>query len=525
VFHLENYLLAGLWKVLPNALLLSALRNLEFVFLSAFLPFALTVLLTRKPAYGHIAALFSFTEAAHQFKGIYPYQVFADFNSDGHIGAHVAVLILVLLLAGAWRWGGFLWGLLPAIHPTMAIIVWPWAAAYFLRFKRLLPADRKRLLWSAAAGVAICGALAVVIWYTAPSIVPVWPYEKHANGAAIYWQFEQTTDAHRTKLPLRSLGYTLNPIALFCLIYLVNWRNRESKDIMRGLLLASVFIWAYVAGAGVFQRLTGWLPTPIQVSMPGRFANLSAMMLIPLGVAAIARIRAAPAILAVLLVVESVLTPYNADALKIYFMFLIWGAALAVHIYKRVWDDRQTWLPPNWLPGLACLVTALACLGVPVNSAWTARASHAVPGYRFLPSYQQLGAWLNAHASADEPILVPSGPPTELQPKIDRPVLMELETLYMMTYMPEMASFVGPMARDLYGLDYLDQRRLTPLLQNGRVYPGSKTLNAVWTSRTAEEWNALGRKYHFRYVLSGGDVPLQVTPVFWGPRWTVYSIQ
>jgi hypothetical protein len=51
-FNLPTYLAAAIWTVAPDPWLISAVRNLLHLFCSAFLPFALTVLLTR-PWAGH----------------------------------------------------------------------------------------------------------------------------------------------------------------------------------------------------------------------------------------------------------------------------------------------------------------------------------------------------------------------------------------------------------------------------------------------------------------------------------------
>ncbi len=527
VFNLPTYLLAGLWALRPDPIFLSAIRNWLFMFLSAFVPFALTAALTRRPAWGHVAALFTLSEAAHQFRGIYPSQIFPDFNSDGHVGAHAAMLIVALLLAASWKWGGLLLGLLPAIHPTMAIIVWPWSLCYlFFKGRTLAPDVRKRLFLSIGTGLAICGALGVFILLTAPPLVAPPPYDSHANGPLIYRLFETTSDAHRRPLPMVSLGYLVNPLALFGLIAILAWKDGKSKAMARWLFLLGICIWGYVDGAWLFQRIAGWLPLPVQISMPGRYANLSAMLLIPLGVAIIARVRQAPAIFTALILVQAACTPYYHDFLKRYFIVLIWGAALAAHIYlRRRKASAHGFELPSWCAPAAFLLAVLVSLGIPFNAAWAERASQQNPGYRIQPYDHQLNAWLAAHASADDAILVPTGPASELQSKTGRPVMMELETIYFMTYKPDLAPVIGSMARDFYGLDYADPAHLAPLLQGGRFTPGSPHVTAAWQSKTVEEWRDLSRKYNFHLVLSLTAVPLPLSPVLPGPRWTLYSIE
>ena len=408
----------------------------------------------------------------------------------------------------------------------MAIIVWPWSVCYlFIKGRRLAPGDRKRLLLSIGAGLAICGALGVFILLSVPAAATPPPYDSHTNGPLIYRQFEATSDAHRQPLPMISMGYLVNPVALFALIALFAWKEGESKEMALWLLLLGILIWGYVDSTWLFQRIAGWLPLPVQISMPGRYANLSAMLLIPLGVAIIARVRLAPAIFTALLLIQAVCTPYYHDFLKRYFIVLIWGAAVAGHLYLRRRKSTRTLAIPSWCAPAAFLLAVLVSLGIPLDAAWVERRSQQNPGYRLQPYDHQLIAWLAAHASPDEPILVPTGPASELQSKTGRPVMMELETLYLMTYRPDLAPVIGSMARDFYGIDYTDPSRLAPLLQRGRFSPGSSRVTAAWQSKTVEEWRRLSQKYNFRLVLSLTAVPLPLSPVLPGPRWTLYSIE
>ena len=526
VFNLPTYLLAGLWALRPDPIVLSALRNWIFAFLSAFVPFSLAAVLTRKPAWGHAAALLTFSEASRRFAGRYPTMVFPNFNSDGHMGSHAAVLIVVLLIAGLWRWGGTLLGLLPAIHPTMAVIVWPWSICYFfLVWRSMDRRDRKRLLLSICAGLTICGALAGFIALTAAPANPAPPYDSQANGPLIYHQFEVTTDAHREPFVAISYGYLGLPLMLFGLMALCAWKNDASTKVLTGLLLLSLLVWAYVGGTWLLQRITHWLPLFVQISMPARFSNLSIPLVIPLAVAAIARVRPAPGLIAALLLIQAVFTLRDYNALPLYFIFAIAGAAVVAHLYLRAPQlFRRVPAMPSWCAPVSFLLAMLVSLGIPSDSAWVLRSLRPGRGYRFQPYDRQLNAWLAEHASPDEFILVPTGPPSELQVKTGHPVMMELETLYLMTYKPDLAPVIGAMARDFWGLDYTNPARLASLMSYGRIFSASPPLTTAWLSKTADEWRLLGRKYKFRLVLSLTQAPLPLVKALPGPQWTLYTI-
>ncbi len=567
VFNLPTYFLAGLWKLIPSAVFLSALRNCVFVFLSVFVPFAMTVVLTHRPGWGFIAATLSLSETAREFQGTYPIFFYPEFASDGHIGAHMAVLIVVLLLGGAWRWGGFFLGLLPAIHPTMAAIVWPWSICYFyLAAHRIAAGEKRRLYLFICGGLAVCGALACLVFWSASNAGSPPPYESHANGGIIYHLFEATTDTHRRPLPMSSLGYSIHPLALFALIGLLFWKPRsefgasDEREKALGLLVIGILVWAYVyLGSAYFHNSSGRLAQWVQISMPGRFSNLTALLIIPLSIAQIARSDRAPILCTVLLLLQAGFGLWDRDYLRMNLLFVILGAAFATHAYLSG-KGLARWKALLAL-GIVAVPSAFLyfargekgivylCFGLLLATAvfyalrvnlprWSLVASVllavvpslAVPlkqldGQHITPYDHQLSAWLTEHAAPDEPIITPMGPLSEFQLKTGHPVMMEVETLYLMTYMPALAPVIGDMARDLYGVDYSDPSQLARVTTNGRIFLGSTPVSKAWQSKTAEDWKHAGQKYNFRLVLSLNIVPIPLKPVLPGPRWTLYVIE
>ena len=102
-YSLPNYLWAALWRLLPDAVMLSALRNFLFVFVSVFTPFAFGLLLTGQPVWGHFAAVLTVTEAGLRIQGFYPLWVFPDIASHGQIGLETALLTAARVAAASAR--------------------------------------------------------------------------------------------------------------------------------------------------------------------------------------------------------------------------------------------------------------------------------------------------------------------------------------------------------------------------------------------------------------------------------------
>src|SRR4029077_4819314 len=223
-----NYVAAALWKLLPSALFLSAIRDVLFVFSSAFSAFAVGLLLTRRPFWCHLAATVALTETGVRLWGNYPMWIFPDGYSHGHLGLQAAVIIPALLLAGCWGTGGLLLGLLPTLHFSMVTAVWPWSLC-FLSFSRARPrgADRKRLIAGLCAGLALCAILGFAIFVRTQGTASAPPYNVQPDGGLVYKNFTALTDYHRRPFTFISLGYL---VALVAFIALGEVLLKESKD-------------------------------------------------------------------------------------------------------------------------------------------------------------------------------------------------------------------------------------------------------------------------------------------------------
>src|SRR5262245_25188308 len=125
---LGNQIAALQWKILPNLTLLSGSRNFLVMWGNLWVPFALTLLLSRLVPAAALAAALSLTEMSANLQGLYPLTTWPMTWSHGNIGNHAAALTVVLVLLRSWMSAGVFLGLLPVIHFAMVPVVWPWAA-------------------------------------------------------------------------------------------------------------------------------------------------------------------------------------------------------------------------------------------------------------------------------------------------------------------------------------------------------------------------------------------------------------
>lgn len=177
---------------------------------------------------------------------------------------------------------------------------------------------------------------------------------------------------------------------------------------------------------------------------------------------------------------------------------------------------------------LAALATPRAA-GAALVALGLSLSALSLPGHRGIEPWQrptafdaQLRSWLDRNALPDEPVLH-AVTYEELQPRIGRPMLFHWTTLYLMTYMPDLAPVINAMTRDLFGVDYARPETI-PACEGPQGQVRCAAWLRAWPGRGAREWQALRDKYGVRFVLSPNDVPLRLKAVLRGEAWSLYEI-
>jgi hypothetical protein len=125
----------------------------------------------------------------------------------------------------------------------------------------------------------------------------------------------------------------------------------------------------------------------------------------------------------------------------------------------------------------------------------------------------------------DEMLLPAVFPRSALQATTGHPVLVDLDTLWIMTYMPSQAGVIADLVREVYGVDYADRRALEAMAdEDGRVAVRSPSWLALWTARTEADWGELAGRYGFRYVLAPSGTELALPVRVSGPVWTLFEV-
>ena len=604
-FSLPNYFSAGMWVALSDTLVISAFRNWLFLFLSVYSVFVVAAVLTGRSLWGYVAGTVLVLETLLRFRGLYPMWVFPSFYSNGHVGLHVSVLSVGLLIGGCVRSGGFLVGLLPSIHATMALMIWPWAGLYMLLGVSTWKI-RRRLLSGALPGIVIGLLLAGLIVLLKPTAPAAPPYDVTIGGAALLEHY--TATSHRAPIQLLSFAYLVNPVAFFVLVGLLWRRGRPTTDAARtdgsdhgsetvrasgtvwgSLLLLGLVIWTYIFGTELYRELGGTLPAVVRTSMPGRFSNITAVLLVPIAVSAcalaLARLRsweqtAGLVLVAILMAAAAmlalgVLPGSGRPLVSRNLLFILWGVALGLMIAASanrseriqslvgvsliagslalLWSSTRvaayfvlasggSWFVVACVPAILARLdreparlsralrgalmgaVAVACLAALPGRAADRLAPERLRWDAISEDDREMRRWLSANTESDELILTAYyWWRAEAQAKMGRPVLMEMETLFLVTYMAGLAPVLDMMTRDLYGVQFGQTADF-----EGPCVVSVSEWCAVWLDRwrdrSREEWRSLGRKYDFRLVMSPSEIDLDLDLKVAGPVWNLYSI-
>ncbi len=279
-FSLQTYGSALLFLLGAGPTLLCGLRNVLFLAATVMPIFLLTTLFTRRAIWGHMAVLLALGGIYLEFDGSYPIAVWPNLFSNGHIGGGYALLTLWALIAGHWRCGFFMLGLMPCVHVGQMPVLLGVAALHAARtWRRGHRRELARALGYAALGLAVCAA-----FYLGKLCLAVAPptqgaYYADADPWPIWRGYTAWHDIHRAVPP--GNGHVVLVGMLLITAMAAYWEaHRQKKGQKTG---TGAIFWLFLYGAGTaavvwgvmaIHRLMGPnIPFPFIAWMPYRLIN------------------------------------------------------------------------------------------------------------------------------------------------------------------------------------------------------------------------------------------------------------
>ena len=569
-YSIQTYTAAALLWLAPGPAVVCGSRNILFLMATVLPPFLVGALLTRRALWGHVAAVLILAGIHLEFDSTYPQFVWPAMFSNGHVPMGYALAALALLFAGYWRVGYFLIGLMPCIHlgqtPALFLFMllfsaWAWSSG---QRPHLIQAVR----WG-MAGLALCAAL----WLLQRPLVPPTPtggvYSSDIDADAFWKTLTFYHDAHRG-VPVTGNSH----IALVGMLLMSAAAARlERREKGRWgpwagwaayTACVAAVVWPILAahiamGPDTPRILVSWLPYRLMLHVPplvvaGVVAVLSEKGLRTRG-------RATPlavllsACLAYLLIRPVLGHLAGPDLYGRYLgtgamvFYPLCGAALT-GLFLRLQSDRSFATPWAFmcLAGLAGLAAyhqfGAACLICGAAAAFAAKAlaksrlkgmlesklqGTATAGLCLLmvaallfgqwrtrgplpstPFQRNVAQYLAGRGEADAMLV---GPPTAftLQACTGHPVMTPTTIHEWVGYMPSLAPAIHSIYVDIYGKRYDVPPR-----------PDDRNWLEVWEARPGTEWQSLGDRFLFRYVIAPKPATLDLPVVVDGEHERLY---
>jgi len=442
---------------------------------------------------------------------VYPVMLLDTHHNYGALGLSMLVLVAALLGARCFRLGGFLLGLAPAVHPSLA--VWVGLAmlmAFLWDFRGLVSEFRPGLKYFLIGGAISAISLAAQVLFISRSL----PVDLHMS-AAYFRAFVNVWDEHRRSVQMSQAGVIVN---WACLGIALVWLKLFKSDLSaaRQFFLRTV---AAAAALGLAASAFTWIPAdhqPVLLSMlmPARLLNFNVMVICPLVVGLLSRQRddvLGEALLALFLAALLVNTRSMLDWHLLNPMpVLVFGALAAVVPRKSGLEKGagvlfsanglQKRSPGPFLRSLFRYAAAGVCAVAAVLTLRIHRPASSV--YRDRTN----DPFFAAVASEQQGLVLTGGSYQLVQLYTRRPVLIDGGGLDSMTYAPDTGPATAAILRDVYDIDFFNP---PPWAKGSSLLPHDY-VKAVWARFSSAKWQEIGRAYHVTQVLTRSDYNLQL---------------
>jgi len=545
-------------------------------------------MLSRKPLLGHAAVVLALQNVLVAFETTYPMRIWPHSFSNGPIGSGWALLSLFFLLAGYWRVGALMLGLMPVIHlgqmPPLLLIALCYVA---IQWRAGMRRELSAAFPYALAGLGVCLGIFLVVRGLSVEPAVAGAYFSPADPLIIWQNYKEVWYHTTLHGGLNSFLYSHAALAMAVLlgggsaVYRV--RREGTGDPLVWLfafcLVTAVTVLSIMAAHSVLGTDTPYL---LVAWVPYRLANLVPPLLLAMSIGVLSldgrERRSSPRNVYWLIggtiaagVVASVLNLLIGDALYARYLesgewivFVLFGAA-AGRTSQNFWGPtRASWA---WHAAGAVLLTlflvlhqfGFACiaLGLSLNFILTRLKSTALDEPRVVGAAQLVVAVLSVLALLQVLVMQHRGrdelPLKGFDVRLERSafdvgverVLAERGDAQAMLVADNFAPFIQArtrhpvMAHWMTGSYAMYSPGFAPLLQKifrdiygisygesvkGEVPQQPEVWRAAWSERSSAQWQDLGREYDFKYVVAPADLEVDLIGVYEEDDQVLYEI-
>jgi hypothetical protein len=536
--------------------------------------FLLASLLTRKAIWGHLATLLVLQGVLLEFDGSYPTAVWPDLYSNGHIGGAFALLTLYFIVAGHLRTAAFLFGAMPAIHIGQWPVLLGLVPLYVLwRCYRKEGALVRQAVPYFVGGLLVAISVYGIHMALREPVPTEGVYAATGDATAIWQGYTARHDQHRQFPPGNGQVILIGTLLLSAMLV-----TRSKDGVIRaaagwiGVYAGGVAmaVWGVMAvhavmGADIPFLLIAWMPYRLINHIPALFIALCLGALlnerkdgegVPKNYAGgwllVALLVGAAQPLLARIIPDELYASYVAQGDWVpFFLFGIafaTGFGRAEGVSSKFVDGLSFYLlfeVAFWvlvLPlgafhqfGFACLILGFVLqlvllrkgayqkLGVFVSQRVLASAALVVCGVMLYHQWicreslpkgtftERVSTYL---AEADQPDAMLLARPDEymLQARTGHPVLVEAATPSLISYIPKLGPAIEKTYEDIYGMRFQKAGETKIPWSN------------LWRERSREEWESLGTRYGFDYVIAGRGTELNLDALLADEHLTLYAV-
>lgn len=478
-----------------------------------------TLAFSRNPLLAVLTPAFSLLTGSFYFYHVYPvYMVYSPYTF-GVLGLSYALVTVSFFGLGEYKTGGFLLGLLPAVHPSFGLFVWFFTGVCFFWDFFFLPEQFRKAVKPFLAGLAVTAASFAVYRYVTYDV----PRGDPQQMAAYLKIFVKYWDGHR-QVP------HLNTVAVYAgiteLLLCGLWLFRYAKDLPRhSLFILRCFSLSLVIGIGgaFLNRVLPWEKCPdwLVILMPLRISGLPFLGFFPLvaGLYAIYEkkflVRAVFAIyLLALLAAKWIPKPTDFWQVKV----VLTAAALSLIAWRAVNFSGRDGFAMNAKGPFARAPQIILLTVLAAALFW--EGGRACVTWQSDPKARLIKAPFFEKVSQRKGMLVISPNMRQIQLLTRRPVLLDCSSLDFIPYTLEAAPITELILKVVYAEDLWHPMK--GMKSSGSLI-GLLTL-VRWQTMEATHWNKLKEFFGITEVLTNGRWRINLPVVIREYPYTLYEI-
>ncbi len=431
----------------------------------------------------------------------YPVEIFFYSHTLGLLGLVVVIMIVSLLISKKHISAAFMLGLLPSIHVSWFILLFPVLGIYYLiERKRLTINFKKAILFFGLGSLISVLSYGLHVWINSRYHL-ISSQLSAKEFELIFRSFAHYFDGHRTHVVFRTPGTSM--VFLSALGYGLIVFAFARQKIFNSTWRASLILFLFSSYAVVITFLTHlpfeWQPTLFLFPIPGRVLCFPILFFVPAILALtfqfesrkILKIGTPLTLLAFVFLFLNVRSlppnPWQVPSNGLYFLVALLITIIVFEYFEK----------PKVTQYFLKLVVFLGVL----TSIWSS--------YQFfqtgvvqseLKNFRNDTFWNRVHQDPG-PILVASDT-LFLQYRTERPIV--INGWNSILYSPKMAGQATLALKEIYHMDVYEGAHGDADAQTSSFY------QIVFTNRSTKEWISLSKKYGFSNVMAKNKYPLQL---------------